>query len=134
MLSLPFEQGITLLGYELQAPEVRPGSTITVTLYWRTQQRITHSYKVSVQLLSSDRRITAQDDGIPVRWSYPTTAWLPGEVIADEHPLSVQADAAAGSYTIIAALYDEQNAQRLQLEQGGLARDHAVLTVLTLSP
>nr|MBC7244153.1 glycosyltransferase family 39 protein [Chloroflexota bacterium] len=133
-LNAQFEQGITLLGYDLQAPAVQPGRTITVTLYWQATQPITTSYKVSVQMLSADLRLTAQDDSIPARWSYPTTAWLPGEIIADEHALTIAPAASPGHYTLITVLYDERGAQRLSVQQSGQTRDHAILTTLQSSP
>jgi 4-amino-4-deoxy-L-arabinose transferase-like glycosyltransferase len=133
-LGLQFEEGITLLGYDLQAPAVQRGETITVTLYWQTKQQLTTSYKVSVQMLTTDLRIVAQDDSIPVRWTYPTTAWSPGEIITDEHVLTIMPEAAPGSHTLITALYDEQAALRLGVEQAGKTEDHATLTVLYMVP
>ncbi len=131
-LALSFEQGISLLGYDLQTPSPKPGESIIVTLYWQAQERLSTSYKVGVQLLSPDLQIASQDDSIPARWTYPTTAWLPGEIVTDEHLLTIASDAAPGSYTLIAVLYDERNASRLGVEQGGKISDHAVLTVLGL--
>ncbi len=130
VLTLNFEHGITLLGYDLQAPSAEPDEKIAVTLYWQALERLTTSYKVGVQLLSPDLYIAAQDDSIPARWTYPTTAWLPGEIVTDEHLLTIASDAAPGSYTLIVVLYDERNASRLGVEQRGTISDHAVLTVL----
>lgn len=132
-LGAQFELGIALLGYDLQAPVIQPGSAITVTLYWQTQQAISTSYKATVQMLETGPRIIAQDDAIPARWTRPTTAWLPGEIVADDHVLSIPLDVAPGAYTLIAALYDEVTAQRLSVEQGGL-RDHVTLTTLHYEP
>jgi mannosyltransferase len=129
-LALRFEQGITLLGYDLQAPSPKPGEKISVTLYWQAEERLSTSYKVGVQLLSSDLQIAAQDDSIPARWTYPTTAWLPGEIVTDEHVLTIASDAAPASYILIVVLYDERNASRLGVERDGTVSDHAVLTVL----
>ena len=38
---------------------------------------------------------------------------MPGEVIVDEHVLSIPADAPPGDYTLIAGMYDEGTLQRL---------------------
>jgi uncharacterized membrane protein len=128
-----FESGIMLLGYDMQAPAMQPGRTITVTLYWQTKQPISDSYKVSVQILETGSRIVTQDDSIPVHWTRPTTGWLLGEIITDEHVLSIPAGAAPGMWALIAALYEEATSQRLQVEQGG-ARDHVTLTTLGSEP
>ena len=133
-LGVAFEEGIILLGYDLHAPTVRPGETMTVTLYWRGSEPISTSYKVSLQLLTPDLRMAAQDDSIPVRWTYPTTAWLPGEVISDEHILTINSLAVQDRHVLIAVLYDEKSGRRLMVEQAGKTEDHAVLTVLEASP
>jgi hypothetical protein len=134
VLDLPFEGGITLLGYDLAAPVVHPGETASVTLYWQTQTPITTSYKVSVQLLSPQLQLVAQDDSIPVHWTYPTTAWLPGEIISDEHILTVASEAPPGSYSLIALIYDPKSNSRLSGEQAGRIEDHATLSVLEIVP
>lgn len=133
-LNAQFEQGIILLGYDLQAPAIQPGKTITVTLYWQTSQPITTSYKVSVQMLSADLRLIAQADSIPVHWSYPTTAWLPGEVVVDEYIFAIPSTTVSGHYTLIAVLYDERSTQRLCVQQGNQNRDLVILTTLHVSP
>jgi len=133
-LGVQFEQGITLLGYDLQAPRVRPGETMTVTLYWRAAEPITTSYKVSLQLLTPDLRMVAQDDSIPVHWTYPTTAWLPEEIISDEHVLTINALAVPDRHVLIAVLYEEKSGRRLWVEQAGKTEDYAVLTAVQGSP
>ena len=41
------------------------------------------------------------------------TGWLPGEIIVDEHVLSLPDDAPPGDYALIAGMYDESTLQRL---------------------
>jgi len=133
-LDVEFEYGIALLGYDLQAPVIQSGKTITVTLYWQANQQLESSYKVSVQMLSAGMQIMAQDDSIPAHWTRPTTAWLPGEVIIDEHTLTIRKEAKPGDYTLIVALYDELSLQRLHIEQGGRTRDYVTLATLRIVP
>jgi mannosyltransferase len=128
-----FESGVLLLGYDLQAPAIQPGQSITVTLYWQAKQAISTSYKISVQILESGPRIVTQDDSIPAHWTRPTTAWLLGEIITDEHVLSIPSGAAPGTWTLIAAVYEEGTSQRLRVKQGG-TRDYVTLTTLHSQP
>ena len=137
VLGIEFEQGISLLGYDVQPPAMNPVKAmapLTVTLYWQANERLTTNYKVSVQALSSDRRIVGQDDSVPMRWTYPTTSWLPREVITDEHVLTITPGSAAGSHVLIVALYDETTGQRLNVRQSDATRDYAVLTALRVAP
>ena len=133
-LGTRFGQGITLLGYDLQPAALRPGQALTVTLYWQPGQAISDSFKVSVQLLADDLHVVAQEDSVPVGWTYPTTAWLPGEVIADQHVVALKPDMAVGEYNLIVALYEEQGGVRLPVEQVGRTSDHALLTPLRIAP
>lgn len=126
-----FEGGIKLLGYDLRAPALEPGATVTVTLFWQTAQPIDTSYKVSVQLLSSELKVIAQEDSIPVNWRYPTTAWLPEEVVVDEHVLAVPRSAPEGRLVLIALLYEESSGRRVPV-QSGYHADHVVLTYLRI--
>ncbi len=124
-----FESGVVLLGYDLQTPAIQPGGTMTVTLYWQTKEVMAASYKVSVQVLGTGPRIIAQHDSIPANWTRPTTAWLVGEVITDEHVLELTSDAAPGTYTVIVALYEEASSRRLRVEQGGTGDSVTIATV-----
>jgi len=101
---------IELLGYD--APwRVSPSQTLRVAVYWRARQPISVSYKVFVHLLSGDQPL-AQDDGIPVGWTYPTLQWQPGETIRDEHLLTIPASAARGDYALFVGLYNPANGDR----------------------
>jgi hypothetical protein len=91
------------------------------------------SYKVFVHLVDqSTGAIVAQDDAVPRRWTYPTTLWEPGEVVADTIVLSLGA-VSKGRYLLQVGLYDPADGERLPAySPGGEAYpDRAVpLTVL----
>jgi hypothetical protein len=98
---------VTLLGATLK-PEARDldlGTPLTVTLVWRADAEMDTSYRVFLHLLSPDGTLVAQSDGEPASWSRPTTGWLPGEYIIDEHVLNLPADVPADDYTLSAGLY-----------------------------
>ena len=126
-----FEQGIALLGFDLSSTTVRPGSALTVTLYWQAERAVEASYKVSLQLLAPGPKLVVQDDAIPVGWTHPTSVWLPGEVIRDEHSLPIPMEA-SGDCNLIVALYDEGTGRRL-VPQGG-PDDFLTLEGITIAP
>ena len=74
---------------------------------------MSESYKVSVQALSSDQRVVAQDDSIPVNWTYPTTMWVPGEYISDEHVVCLPSEMPAGRYRFLVVVYEERTLERV---------------------
>jgi len=125
---------VKLLGFELLPDKATPeigglaapaGSRITVVPYWQAiVGKITTSYTVSIQVLNSQGRMVAQHDSPPSNGEAPTTGWLPGEVITDEHQIDLPLSLPPGEYTLIAIMYDPANGQRLMATDG---RDFAVL-------
>jgi len=117
-----FGEAIQLLASEMHVE----GDTLFIVLYWQATHRIETSYKVTVQALR-DGRLIAQDDSIPVNWTYPTTAWIPGEIVRDEHRLALPPALGKENDQIIMALYDEQTSVRIAVTQDGQTGDHVVL-------
>lgn len=105
-----------LIGY--QADDLQPGQPLSLTLYWRVQAETATSYKVFVHLLDAQGRPLAQSDAVPARWTRPTTGWLPPEVIADAHTLSIPAGLAPGQYHLVAGLYDPASGRRAATPEG----------------
>jgi hypothetical protein len=87
------------------------------------------SYKVFTHLLDQRGQLQGQHDGLPAAGQWQTTAWLPGQVVSDNHLLRLAAGAPAGAYTVQVGLYDPSSGQRLpasgQAEQAG--SDYALL-------
>jgi hypothetical protein len=61
--------------------------------------------KVSARLLDAAGKQLLQDDRVPVHFTYPTSAWAPGELVRDSYDLALPSDAPAGSYTVLLILY-----------------------------
>ena len=97
---------VTLIGADLDTATVEPGETLHLTLYWQAQTKMEKSYTVFTHLLDADSRIWAQQDGIPVSGSRPTTGWVPSEVIRDGYQLAIDPQAPPGDYVIEVGLYD----------------------------
>ena len=109
-----FDQGISLLGHEALL-ESTAGSPLCVTLYWRTETQIPLDYTVFLHLTAQDGFVHAQSDSLPVFGYYPTSAWNPGDIIADLHCLIPPPDLPQGAYTLRTGLYNAENGSRLQL-------------------
>jgi hypothetical protein len=103
--------------------------SLSVVLYWSAPRALAEDYTVFVQLLSPSGELAAQSDSWPAQGALPTTAWLPNEVIRDEHRLSLPARLPAGPYRLIAGLYLLSSGERLITEAG---RDFVELVTLPL--
>ena len=114
-LDQPFEQGIRLLGYELDRPTVRPGETLTLAFYWQAEQPVQQPYTVFTHLLDGSDAVIAGQDNPPCRGACPTTTWQPGEVIRDEYAWRLPEAMSPGKYRVQLGLYDPDTLARLAL-------------------
>jgi hypothetical protein len=109
---LDFGHQIRLLGYDL----VRVANdTVRITLYWQALQPADRDYTVFAQLLDLGGNIVAQDDGPPGDPFFPTTTWLPGDVVADARTLSLPSGAPSADYTLLIGLYHQPSGERLNV-------------------
>ncbi|MCI0577283.1 MAG: hypothetical protein L0331_13925 [Chloroflexi bacterium] len=123
-----FGDQITLDGYELSG-EWTPGSTVGVALYWGALRPPDGDYQVFVHLLNEAGELVANHDGKPVDSRFKTVAWQPGDVIRDEHLLTLPADLPAGGYRLVVGLYLPETAERLAVQdsQGNAPSERALL-------
>lgn len=75
---------LMLLGYATE----ETGEALTLSLFWRVNERMPADYTSSVQLFDAAGNRLAQDDRSPGGVFYPTSLWKPGEILRDIHPLS----------------------------------------------
>jgi hypothetical protein len=106
---------IMLIGYRLSG-EIRSGEPLTVTLYWQATGRPSGDYVVFIHLLDksgAEATILAQDDRPPRYGRYPTSAWQAGEVIPDEHVLTIPSLNDARDIQLMAGMYHPATLERL---------------------
>ncbi len=115
-LNADFGGVIRLLGYE--GGEVQPGMPMTLVLYWQAQREVEEDYTVFVHLIDPESgTILTQVDEMPQHGAYPTSLWVAGEVIRDEHVLTVPA-LPRGLYALRVGLYVKETGQRLPVGEG----------------
>ena len=106
-----FGDAIALVGYDV-VDRVAPGEPLRVALYWRALETVPLDYKVFIHLTGPEGEIVAQDDNMPVEWTYPTSEWQPGEMIRDEHVLEIEPSTPRGDYVLSVGLYDPETSDR----------------------
>ncbi len=128
--SVRWQEGISLAGSDISDNK----SELNVTLYWTAEEPVAESYKVFLHLVDADTgEIVAQSDMIPRNWTYPTTAWEPGEIVHDLRSLPVD-DISSGAYTLQLGLYNEQTGERLPLTSEEGVDQPDTLTLATWEP
>jgi hypothetical protein len=119
---------VELLGYDLDRQQAAPGETIHLTLVWRCLDEMDTAYTVFTHLLDAGGQVRGQKDNPPVGGSYPTTLWVPDEVVVDEYTIQIQADAPPGAHVIEVGMYDPSNVRRLPvIDPSGTTGDRVLL-------
>lgn len=80
-LSIRFNDGFELTGYDQQISG--DGSTLQVTLYWRSLAYAHEDYETHLSLLDNKGQVVAVTAAQPAQGRYPVRAWDPGDAIHD---------------------------------------------------
>jgi hypothetical protein len=89
-VSVRFQNGARLLGYQIEDRVLHPGDATRVRLCWEAEVPMTELYAVTTQLVLADGTKAAQQDGYPLSGRYPTTAWQPADIFCEWIPLRIR--------------------------------------------
>jgi hypothetical protein len=120
-----FDGGISLLGFEAPA-QLEPEQALCVTLYWQADTTVAGDYTVFLHFAAPDGFVQAQRDTQPAFGFYPTSIWLPGEIVADMHCMYLPPGLDPGQYDLLTGLYNPDNGQRLPLLTDRSREDNAL--------
>jgi hypothetical protein len=131
-LDADFDGQIRLLGYTLTCDW--DAFTCNLKLYWQPMADVDVDYTVFAHFVGQDGRIAGQHDGMPERGFYPTSAWEPGEVVMDEHPIDIAADVLSGDYQLRVGLYRLETGERLPVlgPDGQPTGDNVILSTVPI--
>jgi hypothetical protein len=102
--SPPTQPAIMLSGANWQT-RARPGDRLPVELTWAVKAPLKRDYVVFVHLADEQGRIYGYGDSAPRGGLYPTWAWADGEVVDDQHTVTVDENTPAGIYRVVTGLY-----------------------------
>ena len=126
---------VELMGYQAGGrgaavrPEVRPGETLPLTLYWRVLQGTDADYSFFSHLLDTDGRMWGQGDTN----KYWSQEWRPGDLVLGRYDIEVDSKTPAGRYTIEVGVFDRQTGTRLGVSTGGEAKSLEAAKVAQLT-
>ncbi len=104
---------VRLAGFTHQFDEAH----LSLSLVWQTTADLPRRYRVFVHLLNEGGELVAQSDAEPAQWGRPTTGWVVGEYVVDDHTLSLPPDLPPGGYRLTAGLYEPGTGQRLGMAE-----------------
>lgn len=102
-----FGDKVALAGYDVNTRLIRPGETLSVTLYWQASSQLLVDYSVFTHLIDATGQVIAADDGMPYTQPKRTTRWTPGQLMREARPLKLPADVPAGLYEVELGTFSE---------------------------
>jgi hypothetical protein len=133
-----FGDQMELIGYDVQLPpDTSDTPSLDIVIYWRALAEMDASYIGFVHLLDEAGQVTSQVDHVPGDGAFPTSGWLPGEVIADKYQIPYPSDATLEDEAlwtqplIEIGVYDPATGERLPAlnNRGEIVADHIVLSL-----
>ncbi len=123
-----------LAGYRLDLGQATPGGAIRLTLIWQALRPSERPLRVFTHLynMTDTTGVYAQHDGDPANGQAPTTGWLAGEYIEDEHILPIAPSVAPGQYRLAVGMYDPETLERATILLDGETADAFILTALSI--
>jgi hypothetical protein len=139
-VSIFFEHGLELVGFEVSPRRAAAGETIELFTYWRPAQPLPADYTFFAQIVGEDTTRQAAADVTPPR---PTSGWAADETVEVRFSLPIDPVAPPDAYPLIVGLYtrtapmssaDNGGFDRLQLvtPDGRLTDDFLILTLVRI--
>jgi hypothetical protein len=105
---------IRLLGYDLVQGQDTGERRLELTLHWRAEQAPLADFTVFVHGVDKDGVLLGQHDGPPRDGAYPTSWWLPGDIVLDQHIFSLSGEGFGDDHVRLrVGMYDQATAARL---------------------
>ena len=114
----PVGADVVLVEARTEVRHPHAGPVVRLALTWAATQPISEDLKVSARLIDASGNVLVADDRVPVSFTYPTTAWVPGEPVKDVYDLLLPSGTRGGEFTPLIILYraaDGNEVGRVQL-------------------
>lgn len=112
--------------------DIRPGDMLGFSLVWQALAPIEANYTVGFFLIAEDGQVVFQQDRGAVNDFAPTSSWVVGEEVYDNHGVILPMDMPQGRYDVVAVLYEWPSLERLEItaQNGSAIGDQIVLTTI----
>lgn len=110
-------------------------SSITLTLTWQSLHTVPYDATTFVHLRGADGSILAQVDRQPLNGRFPTSLWLPGQIVTDTVNLSLPSGTQSGPLVLNLGMYTWPSLQRLAVmdASGHPQRDNMIVVEVPIS-
>lgn len=121
-----FEDGIHVLGYELEKNDLVPGDTVRLHVYWQPTRQLQNDYSTFVQVIGS-AGVVGQDDIV-----HRSSGYRPGEIRVDLYSFPLLLHTPPGEYRVVTGFYLAGDGGWKRLLVG--ESDHLNLTSIRVNP
>lgn len=132
-LAVNFGDEIMLQGYDLNSAQLKPGSTLKLTLFWQALTQIRANYSIFIHLRDAAGHLVTQLDYQPFDGTYPTQNWQPGQSLSETRQWPIPPDFPAGQYHVILGLYNPDTLERLSLANDQSGENALDLTLVQVN-
>jgi hypothetical protein len=100
-----------------------------LTLYWQATAPVPADYTAFVHVLDAESEKIAQEDGPPLNGWYPSSAWAPGQIIADRRQIVLPDGVDPAHVRVAVGLYTPADGVRVPVtdEQGARQVEDRIL-------
>jgi 4-amino-4-deoxy-L-arabinose transferase-like glycosyltransferase len=98
----------------LSHTKVDASNSLTLTLTWQSYKKVPYDATILVHLIGTDGSIVSQVDRQPLDGRFPTSYWLPGQIITDV--ISLPMPKSKGPLTLNVGMYLWPSMQRLPVK------------------
>ena len=128
---------VKLIGFDVDRRTVRPGESVSVTVYWQAVVPIGENYRSVARVLDINKghAVASSDHDNP--GGRPVRTWWPTQYVADHHVLTLPASAPPVAYQLQVGLYREIDGKFERLLRPGVEgwqADHVPLTFVVVRP
>ncbi len=80
-----FEPGVDLLGYDFALQPAEEAELLQTTLFWQASELLDTDYLIRAHLMDAEGQCVGEDQTPPQDGEYPTSWWLPQQVVATHY-------------------------------------------------
>jgi 4-amino-4-deoxy-L-arabinose transferase-like glycosyltransferase len=129
-LPIPFQDRLTLLGYQYASATATPGKELKLVSYWEVASSKDAPLSIFVHVLDDENAVRAGWDGL----SASSTGWQQGDILVQAHTLSLPGDIEPGTYRVEMGLYSPETLNRVSpYVRAGEAAPHDRILIAPLT-
>lgn len=119
------EDKLVYVGLDVDPEKPLPGKAMKLTHYWKVKQPVGEDWKLFVHLGGPRSGSYVNADHAPLRGRYPVSYWKAGEIIRDQHSVTLPARWPGAAVDVYVGIW--KGPQRLKVVKGPSDGDNRVL-------